>query len=274
MPACLLALAVFAAPAPAPAQPPALPRAASVSLCADHYLTALAAPGQIASLSFFSKGPMAAAPVKPRSRFNHADPEELLALRPDIVIMETYGHRPLARILRRFDIPVVRINPDGAGFDAIAANIRRVGQALRQSEKAEAMIARTKARFAALARPAKLKRALYLRPGGGSAGPGTYIDFALRAAGLDNQAARYSRARWPRASLETLLRDPPDIFVLSFFGEAGVSFHNSFSRHPVFRRLAARRRQISVPARYWVCASPFLIDAAETIARQAGDPPS
>ncbi len=79
-------------PSPQP-MPAPLPRAASVSVCTDQYLLSLAAPDQVAAVSWQAN--TARSPVRHLAGnypVLRGAAEEMLAVRADLVIFDTYGH--------------------------------------------------------------------------------------------------------------------------------------------------------------------------------------
>ncbi len=108
-------------------------------------------------------------------------------------------------------------------------------------------------------------RALYITPGGGGAGANTYIDKVFQLAGFGNLQADLGMEGWGRVPLEQLVENPPDVLVLSFFETADPSLLDGFGRHPLFRRLLKTTPVIMVPAAPWVCAGPYMIEAAERL---------
>ena len=205
-------------PAPSATRPAVLPRVASVGLCADHYVLALADPGQIVSLSREAVGPLsphrdlaAAYPL------NRGSAEELLLSGADVVVMRSWGAAATARMAERFGIRVVRLG-GGDRLADLPGNLRLVGDAIGRADAAEAMAEAAERAIAAVPpqRPGD-PMAAYLGPAGGTAGPGTFVDDVLVAAGLGNLTGALRRPGWGRIDLETMVLNPPDLFVLSFF---------------------------------------------------------
>jgi len=135
------------------------------------------------------------------------------------------------------------------------------------------VIAEIEARRARLAerRPERAPLAIYLQPGGGSAGAGTFVDTLERSAGMRNLAAELGLVGWGRIDIEALVERPPELLITSFFERVGESLSTEYARHPVFRRLSASTPRIDVPGRDWVCSGWILIEAAERLSRGPGD---
>ena len=109
---------------------------------------------------------------------------------------------------------------DAPDFAGVRANIRRVASALGQAAKGEALIARMDAELAAAKGAWGGRRALYLTPGGLTAGSGTLVGAMMRSAGMTDAA---SSPGFASAPLESLVLHPPDAVVLGFFDHASSS---------------------------------------------------
>jgi iron complex transport system substrate-binding protein len=242
----------------------AFPRVFSADFCADQMVLALADESQIAALSpdaekDFSYHRARAAGLPQR----RAGAEEVAASGAEIVLRYWGGDAPrLARLGAR----VVTL-AYAADFDAVAANIRVAADALGRKERGAALIAALDQRRAALAERGPTGRtALYVTPGGVSAGDDTMIAAIFAAAGVGN--ALSGRSGWPATPLESLARAPPEIAVAGFFNAASARADNwSAARHPAFARIFAGGEAIFLAPDVIACPGNFAIEAAETIRR-------
>ena len=250
----------------------AKPRALSLDYCADQYLLKLADPAQIAALSRgadkdYSYMRDAAQPYKKiRPTLEEAAPFE-----PDIVLRQWGGGANAERAFSRFGAKVVTLGyPEN--FDGVKANVRLVAGVLDQQEEGDALIAEIERRLTALKRKATEQRveALYVTPGGVTAGGHTMINAIMSAAGVVNIAAERGEIYWPALPAETLILDPPGLVIAGFFHAADEHInHWSASRHPVFRKLFNRTPTVSLSPDTISCAAWFSLDAAEAIAERA-----
>lgn len=253
-----------------PSSPSDRPRAASVSVCTDQYLLSLADADQVAAVSW--QATTARSPVRDAAiglQQIRGLAEEILAVRADLVIFDPYGHPETARRLDGLGTDVFRLG-DPVSVGDVEGEVTRMADALGQSARGAALVRTLEARRMALADTANENgpRALYVSPGGGGAGADTYVDEVLRLAGFRNLQADLGHVGWSRVPLEELVETPPDVIVMSFFETTDPSLLDSFSRHPLFRRMVDRTPIISVPAASWVCAGPFMLDAAEQLASE------
>ncbi len=266
--AILWLLAALTASAPAEAEGIAATRAVSLDFCADQFLLALADPSEIAALSrdatrdfsYLRKKADGYPKIRP-------DVEELLRIDPDVAFRFWGGD---GSRLSRAGIPILTLDY-AADFDGVRANIRKVANALNRQDEGDALIAQMDRRLAALAaRPATDRRALYVTPGGVTAGGGTMIDAILGAAGVVNLAAAEGGVGWPALPAERLIERPPDLVVAGFFtSNAERINHWSAARHPALKSLFANVPTVQLAPDVVACPGWFAVDAAEAIADAA-----
>lgn len=252
----VLAGVILIAPGGAQARPL---RVMTVDQCADQYALALAPDADLA-LSPRADDPdawlRAAAAGHRRVR---PTLEAAIAFQPDVVV-RYWGGEP--RLMARLEADGVRVLTieEATDFDGLRANIRTVSKGLAAVERGEALIARMDATLPARqADEAGAKpKALYMTPGGFTAGKGTLVDAILSAAGFVNAA---EAPFFAPVSIERMVLFPPARFVLGFFDQARGDWRG-LGRHPVLRRLARGRVAASLPAAALTCPGWFAADAA------------
>ena len=263
--AALLLAAFLAGPAAAAAAP----RVFSLDQCADQYVLALSPRAAIVGLSprvgdrdsylrDLSTG-------LPRRR---GSPEAILAARPEVVVRYWGGDPALVRAVERRGAAVVQID-EASDFAGLRANIRRVADALHQTPRGAALIARMDAQLQSRG-AGVAKSALYLTPGGVTAGPGTLIDAILRAAGWRNLAAG---SGYRTVSAERLVLDPPRAFVLGFFDSAYLAGqHWAPGGNHLLREFVRGRTVASLDDSLLGCPAWFAGDAVQALAAARGRP--
>ena len=249
-----------------------LPRVMSTNLCADVLVLSLADPSQIVSVSRKSQDPRRTSLAGLAQRFaaNDGSAEEVIAQQPDIVLVSRrWQARHQASLFERHGIEVLTV-PSPSDWEGIFSSTRHIASRLGRADTGEARVADVQARIARMQTTPHPMRALYLRPNGGSAGAGTYVDVVFKAAGVRNHAAEAGRSGWGRVSLETLIADPPEVFVLSNMLNDTAYARSSFSRHALMQALLAQRPVVQMDGNDWGCSNWQLIEAAEEIAAQLG----
>jgi iron complex transport system substrate-binding protein len=262
-PARIAALALaIAGCAPTPVAPPARPmRIVSLDYCADQYVLELIEPARIAALSPDARASFSFHRARAAGlRQVRARVEDVLALRPDLVIRSYGGGSAAADLLTRAGVPVLQI-----GYADDLASVRRnllaVAQGLGEAGRGDAVARDFDRRLAAI-RPADAMRpaTLYLTSGGATSGPGTLVDEMLGAAGQTN----FERTPgWHAIPLERLAFEQPDrVAVAAFDGPTGWSA----ARHPVVAATRAARPTTRLDGAWTACGGWFVLSAVERLA--------
>jgi iron complex transport system substrate-binding protein len=247
--ASLLAISL-AASAPAGAAPR---RVASLNLCTDELVLALAAPEQIVSVTHLAQQ-QAETPLWRQARRYARNDGSLLsvvALRPDLIVTMGGGGRDRLRIARRLGIATLDL-PFAQSLADVALGIRRLALALGRPQAGAALLRR----MAALARSAPVGRYDTIWLGGGGR---TVSAQGLEAQWMALAGMRQRAVRGDRVSLETLIVRPPAILLRSDYRQGQYSAGQRWLTHPA-ARLAGRSRTIPTDGRRWTCMGPLLIE--------------
>ncbi len=241
-------------------------RIVSLDYCADQYVLALADRTQIAALSRGSRRDDSYFRDRAQGiRQTRGSLEEVLALRPDLVVRTWGGPFNAREVYARFGVALHQIG-DATDFAAARTELVSAGALFGHPERAEALAHDLDSRLAALhENPARQRPVvMYLSAGGAVAGEGTMMDAVIEAAGGRN--AR-TEANWSIVSLEEMVQAPPGLLALGFF-DHGRERMNAWSRtrHVAVRRVLARARTVSLPTAAIACEAWYAIDAAEAIA--------
>ncbi|MFC7334171.1 ABC transporter substrate-binding protein [Rhodocista pekingensis] len=248
-------------------------RVVSLNLCTDQLAVLLLPPERIAALSHLARDP-GLSHVAAEARALPAVQgvaEEILPLRPDIVLAGTYTTRATVALLRARGIPVVELGL-ASGFDDIRAQTREVARALGVPERGEALLAEMDAKLAAAApHDSARPTALTLEPGGFTAGGGTLSDAVLAAAGFTNYAAGLGLRGYGYLPVESVAADPPDLLVADRGPEAYPSLADQLLRHPALARSVPPRARPDIPGPLMSCGAPFIADAVVRLAEARRD---
>lgn len=261
-----LAFAVaFASTLPVAAKPQ---RIVSTNVCADQ-LALLLAPDRVVSVSFNAIDPFISnfAELAKTKLTNSARAEEIVLLRPDLVLGDVYEG---ARVTRFAEISGIKVQLVGAGssIDDTRKIIRDAAAALGEEVRGEAEIAAMDARFAAIKRDGPEIRALVYEPSGITQGNGTLTDELLTAAGLHNLAHDLLNGSYGAVPLELVITAAPDLLVIDNTYPWQSSRAQSLLRHPAFRALEGRTAMMTIPSRLWLCPGPWIAEAAERLAAE------
>lgn len=228
-------------------------RIVSLDYCADQYVLGLADRSQIAALSPDSRtdysSHAALAEGLPQAR---PLAEEILAHRPDLVVRSWGGDPRILALFERLDIPVHQIGFI-TDFDDIRRETRAVAAAFAREDRAETLLGEMDQALDRASPPAGIA-ALYVTPGGVTAGQGTFIDALLSAAGVRNAASGLTG--WTSLPLEAVATRMPALFVTGFANSATDRVDRwSASRHPVMRRAFSARPVLALDTGVIACTT-------------------
>lgn len=244
----------------------------STDICADQIAVMLLKPEEIAGLSRWARtGTISAVAIQAETLPMLAPSAEAVLLSgADVVLAGSFGDRFSERLLQRLGIPIIRIPAANDFTDMFAILKQSAHQLDREAEgedKAQILALRL-AQAEERARKQSQPLALYLRPDGGGAGRETPVDQAFRAANFRNQAALGGQIGWGGVALETIILDPPEVVVTSFFDAPNRARSGSYGRHPALMKTLKNIPIITIPGGLWSCAGWPLVDAVETLVEQ------
>jgi iron complex transport system substrate-binding protein len=243
----------------------AAPRIVSLDQCADQYVLALAPRDEIVGLSkralngdSYLRAQAAGLPER------RATLEAILGARATIAVTNWAGDIRLPAALASRGVTVVQIDQAG-DFAGVRADVRAVAAALGRRAAGEALIAQMEAKLAESRNAWGGARALYLTPGGFTAGPQTLVGAMMAAAGLVSAS---TSAGYAPVSLEALVLDPPAALVLGFFRDLeGGRQHWTMAANGYLRQLTRQRAIASLPGSMLGCPAWFAADGALALAK-------
>jgi iron complex transport system substrate-binding protein len=263
----VIAVIVFACGSAAHAEPR---RIVSLDYCADQFVLALADREQVAALSVGSRRDDSYFRNRARGmRQTRGTLEEVLALRPDLVVRNWGGPWDAEHVYARFNVPVLQVG-DTPDFAAARADLLDAATVLGHPERGAAIARDLDTRIARLATHRTDAPVMYLSGGGAVAGNGTMMDAVIAAAGGRNIR---TEASWQVLPLERMVQTPPALIALGFFDTSRDRVNAwSPSRHPTLRRALAHARTVHLPPATIACEAWYAVDAAEAIAAALAEP--
>lgn len=254
--ALLAAACAPASPAPAPA---GLPTIVSLNPCLDAILVEVAAPGQVLALSHYSRDPSSSsipAALAARYGVTGGTAEEVIALRPDLVLASAFLPPPTRTALERAGLRVetfgspTSIAESAAQVRALAALTGRT----QAGERLAAAMARAAEGGGDAARPIDT---LLWQPGEIVAGEATLVAEMLRRHGFVSHAAALGLGQADFVGLETVLARPPELLL--------VAGDSAGQRHPVLGKLSGTRVEPLAPSLIY-CGGPTVIALGDRLA--------
>jgi iron complex transport system substrate-binding protein len=244
-------------------------RIVSMNLCTDQLLMMLVAPERIASISALSLDPHSSymSDSAAGHQINHGRSEEILPLKPDLVLASGYAARPAVELLRRLGHRV-EVLPMATDIAGIRRNISQLASLVGEEKRGEqliqqmdAKIRRVTTRFSGAA-----PKAIFYQPRGYTSGKDTLQDEALRLAGWRNVAAEIGVKGYSSIGLEDLLLAQPQQIFTSSYAPGTSSMAQRRLQHPVIRKLTQQHPMVEIDYRWWICDGPMIADAIEALA--------
>jgi iron complex transport system substrate-binding protein len=255
-------------PQPAHAAPE---RVVSLNPCLDTILVAIAPREQIAGLSHWAVDPQRStiASIARNYPLTYETAEEIVLLKPDMVLASRHSSLATRNALQRLGVPVRTYSvPDSIESSLqqvldVAADIGRVAAG-------QALVARIRQELAAAAahhRGPPVTAAIY-QPAGLTAGPDTLPGELMRIAGFENIAGtRYGIAKWQPLSLEQLIASPPQVLLAEPGAARATTRAEQLMSHRALAALDRVMLRADFPARLLYCGGPVILDSLATLQR-------
>ncbi len=243
------------------------PALVSLNPCSDAVLAEVADPAQIVAISAFSHDPASSSlelAVARRFRATAGTVEELVTLKPDLVIADDYLPPATAAALDALGIPVARL-PIAMSIEDSKAQVRRLAALAGHPGRGEALNARIDQ---ALARAAPAPgsapfSAVVWQSGGIVPGEHSLIGDLLRRTGFRSLSAAKGMKQADMLPLEEMLADPPRVILAAGNPRAQ---EDRLLAHPALAALTQTRRERLDPRLLW-CGGPTIVRAAERLAQ-------
>lgn len=246
------------------------PRVASINLCTDQLLVALADPDQILGLSPYAADRARSSIAERAAQFRRlsGSAEDVLVLRPDLVLAGRYTKRATRELLRSEGVQVTEF--DVANSIAQATDqIRRVGDLVGHSDRAAAAVAAidaavARAREAASGRPLTV---LPLQRRGWVSGRETLMTSLLDSVGLRNAGAELS-GNGRQVGLEAIVALKPDLLLVSRSNAVAEDQGSALLQHPALAGLYPAGRRLFLPEQMTVCGGLEIGPALDHLAAE------
>jgi iron complex transport system substrate-binding protein len=256
---------------PGPAMAAGLPRIASMNVCTDQLLITLADPGQILGLSRYARERFEsfAADDTRRFRILSGGAEDILLLKPDVVVASLFDRRSTREILKEKGLHLVEFTVP-RNLDEVKVQIREMGNVVGHADRAIAEVARLDAAIARARQAVAVKhyRVLPLSRRGWVSGSDSLVSSLLAETGLFNAAGDLGITAGGFASLEAIVSLKPDLIVVSEAGGRAEDDGRAFLLHPALERFYPLSKRIVIPDRLTVCGGVMLADALDVLVKE------
>jgi iron complex transport system substrate-binding protein len=244
-----------------------------MNLCNDELLMRLVDPSRIAAITNLSQQavnePLGLSHISSKLKVNHGLAEEVLMLKPDLIVAGSFTTTTAVALLRKLGYEVVTFEPEN-NLEDMRANVRKMGKLVGEEAKAEQVIAEFDAKLADLqARmpPGDLPVFADIAVNNFIAGKDTFYAEVVNAGGYQTigQALGYSGFR--NVSLEELLKVRPALMSTATPWTNPPSLSTQNLQHPALRQLVAETPNIVIPERFTTCGTPAVMGAIELLAQ-------
>jgi iron complex transport system substrate-binding protein len=227
----------------------------------------VADPAQLLAISAYSHDPASSSmdlATARRFRATSGTVEEVLALRPDVVVGTDYTPPAMVGALGDLGVRLERL-PITSNVTESETQIRQLAALVGHPERGEALIGRieTALRTAAPMPNSTPIPAVVWQSGGIVPGDNTLITDLLRRTGFTNFSGSRGMRQADYLPLERMLADPPRVILSA--GDAGPNEDRMLS-HPALAALKQTRRERLDPSLLW-CGGPTIIRAAARLAQ-------
>jgi iron complex transport system substrate-binding protein len=196
-------------------------RIVSQTLATDEILMAICEPQRIAALSYEADNPQYSNIIEEAKQVRgrvSGSAEQILQLKPDLIFVASYSKAEFYELLKAANAPFYRFS----NFDKIEdikSNIRIVGYAIGEDQKAEDLVLKmereieaTKSRTPKHAKPL---RVMSYSLSGYTAGANTLFDEILKTVGAVNVSTENKIEGFGKISSEQLTKWNPDVIIAS-----------------------------------------------------------
>ncbi len=221
---------------------------ASATLATDEMLLALVDPSRLAAvtanaLDASQSNVVDAAKAIPVKFGTPLDPEAVIALKPDLVLVASYTDEGVLKQLKDAGLTVFEFAKFNSIQD-IEGNITLIGQAVGNETGAAQMISGMETQLKTIhnaVQNVKPLSVLYYGPDGYSDGLGSTIDEVITRAGGINAvtAGGLKDNPYPQLSDEFIVKQDPDVILLAGFNSYAPGFVDKFNSNPNFQTLKA-----------------------------------
>jgi iron complex transport system substrate-binding protein len=248
-------------------------RLISLNMCTDQLLLDMVEPARILGLSPYAGDSLrswAAEKAAGLPRLS-GTAEEVVMLRPDLVLLSRGMKRETLEIIRRQGIAdaafedVRSLAEAKTQILAFGARVGEVAAAQARVEAIDAALAELRGRVTQTG-----LRVLVLARRGWVSGRQTLTGDLLAQAGLDNAAAEAGIAAGGFVTLETIVALRPDAILVAREDASGEDQGAALLLHPAIAALFPPERRLYLSEKLTVCGGPMLAEAIRRLAAQVG----
>ncbi|UZK67547.1 ABC transporter substrate-binding protein [Sphingomonas sp. M1-B02] len=257
-------------------QPPRGGGIVSTNPCADAMLVELVPHDRIASISHYSADPAATSidlALARRFRTNAGTAEEIIAMRPDLVVASAFTSPSTREAFARAGMKTLYLDSP-VTIDASKKQVRELAAAVGAIAAGQAMIARIDHALAATSPSGPQVPALLWIGGNLVSGGGTLLHEMMVKAGFSDHAAHYGLQNTGYLPIEHVLIDPPRVMLVPDAAGRDADSRAAQMRAWAIARSNAKVHQAHFPRSLANCGGPVIAKAMTRLAevrREVGE---
>ena len=257
-------------------------RIVSLSISTDEILLDLVEPKRIVALTKYvddegiSNATDKAKAVK--GRVQAGNPEAILALRPDLILLPDFSSADTIQSLREMQQPVY-VYKTPYNLAAVRACIQELGQVVGEKEAASQILAKMDARLNKLRQqlgnipPAQRKQVVFMGDKGAYYSPEHSFNDICKYAQVHNALAQLHFTKPVTVAQEEIVRLNPDAFILSGWVDSTDQEPNALAHNLRHDASYASVKAVQnnaiypLPAKHLLCLSQYIVEASYDLAR-------
>ncbi len=254
-------------------------RIVSMNLCTDELLMRIVDPSRIASVTYLSQQPINAplglGAIASKLKVNHGLAEEVLMQEPDLILAGRFTATTAVSLLRRLGYTIIVFDPE-LTLDDMRTNIRKLGEAVGESARAEQVITDFDRRLSELqAQIPPGEKPVFAEVGVNNfiAGENTLYTHIVNAGGYRTLGQALGFDGFRNVPLEEVLSVKPALMSTTTPWTNPPSMSTLALGHPALRAMVREIPQVAIPERYTTCGAPSALGAVEILvnARKAAE---
>ncbi len=251
-------------------------RIASINLCTDQLVLALADEEQVASITFLARHAESSylADRAAGYHLNHGQAEELVSVDPDVVVAYSYISPTKLRFLNELGYRV-EIFKLANNIAEVYVNLKRMAELLGKPVRGIQLVARMQERLDSVP-PVRsgypAPRGLIYEPNGYTGGRETLRGDILHHANWHNVATDAGISGVGVLGLEALLLIGADRLIVSPYAPGTHSLGQRLLQHPAIETITSGRPPVNIPIRHWICGGVMNVEALAQLVESRGPP--
>lgn len=257
-------------------------RIVSLNISVDEVLLDLVNSERIAALTYLADN-AEISNISTRSgavkgRVNVANPESILALKPDLIILPNFTKADTVVHLREMNLPVYVYNAP-YNMAGIRDFIREMGVVVHEEYKAQQILQAMEQRLQSVSRKVEKmpkvqqKRVVFMNDLGAYYSPEHSFNEICKYAGVQNALAELNYTKPVTVSQEEIVRLNPDVFVLSGWTNGTDEIPDQVAymlrSDPGYSTVKAVQQQAIyiLPAKHLLSLSQYVVEAVDDLAK-------